>query len=292
MLARTRAVAGRSSALLRASAGRASSEPASGNSVAGAAAIGVAGVAILGAVASCSDDHIPAPDYPFEHKGMLAAFDKAAVRRGYQVYREVCSTCHSVDFLCYRNLVGVIYSEEKMKRHIADIEVEDGPDAEGEMFERPAKLSDPIPRPYANEEAARAANNGALPPDLSMVSKARPQGADYIFALLTGYVDAPEGKTILPGLHYNPYFAGGAIAMEQQLNDGQIDYEDGTPATASQMAKDVAVFLAWASEPESDERKKAGMKWIGCIAIAAAMAGYYKRFRWSPLKTRKIHWTK
>jgi ubiquinol-cytochrome c reductase cytochrome c1 subunit len=175
---------------------------------------------------------------------------------------------------------------------IADVEVVDGPNDQGEMFERPAKISDGLPKPYANDEAARAGNNGALPPDLSLISKARHGGPDYIFALLTGYVDPPEGRELLEGLHYNPYFPGAAIAMEKQLNDGQVEYEDGTEATASQMAKDVSVFLAWASEPEHDTRKKMGLQWIGGLIIMAALTGYYKRLRWAPLKTRKISYTK
>ena len=194
--------------------------------------------------------------------------------------------------ICFRNLVGVTHTEEQAKRMAADIDVEDGPNDEGEMFERPGKLSDPLPKPYANEEAARAANNGAVPPDLSLIIKARHGGPDYLFALLTGYVDPPEGKELQEGLYYNPYFSGAAIAMEKQLNDGQIEYEDGTPATASQMAKDVAVFLAWASEPEHDDRKKMGFQWLVALGAATLLTGYYKRMRWSPLKTRKISYTK
>ena len=151
-------------------------------------------------------------------------------------------------------------------------------------------MSDKIPGPYANKEAARAANNGAYPPDLSLITKARGGGVDYIFALLTGYIDPPEGKAILSGLNYNPYFPGGAIAMARQLQDGQLEYEDGTPATTSQMSKDVAVFLAWAAEPEHDYRKKAGVQWIGALLAALALTGFYKRFRWSTLKTAKFHY--
>ena len=149
-----------------------------------------------------------------------------------------------------------------------------------------------MPSPYANEEAARAANNGAVPPDLSLMSKSRHGGPNYLFALLTGYVDPPEGKELAPGLYYNPYFSGAAIAMEKQLNDGQLEYEDETPATASQMAKDVSVFLAWASEPEHDVRKKMGFQWILALTATVLLTGYYKRMRWAPLKTRKISYKK
>jgi len=156
------------------------------------------------------------------------------------------------------------------------------------MFERPGKLSDIIPGPYKNEAQARAANNGAFPPDLSLMVKDRYYGIDYIVALLTGYIEPPHGKAMLPGLHYNPYFPGGAIAMAKQLTDGQVEYEDGTPSTESQMAKDVATFLAWASEPEHDERKKGGIQYMIALIVALGIIGYYKRFRWSLVKTRKI----
>ena len=179
-----------------------------------------------------------------------------------------------------------------MKAIAEEYEVEDGPNDDGEMFMRPAKLSDPIPGPYKNEPQARAANGGALPPDLSLMVKARHYGIDYIVSLLTGYIDPPAGKSMLPGLHYNPYFPGGAIAMAKQLVDGQVEYEDGTPGTETQYAKDVACFLAWAAEPEHDVRKKSGMQWMMAILAAVAITGYYKRFRWSILKTRKISYTK
>lgn len=247
---------------------------------------------MLTGVAMSSDDQIHAPSYGFDHLGPLSSFDYASVRRGYQVYKEVCSTCHSIDRICYRNLVGVTHTEEQLKKIAAEVDIEDGPNDEGEMFERPGKLSDRLPSPYPNDEAARAANNGALPPDLSLISKARHGGPDYLFALLTGYVDPPEGRELPEGLYYNPYFSGAAIAMEKQLNDGQIEYEDGTPATASQMAKDVSVFLAWVSEPEHDDRKKAGFQVVLGLAIATLLTGYYKRMRWSPLKTRKISYIK
>ena len=180
------------------------------------------------------------------------------------------------------------WSEEEVKAMAEEVEIVDGPNDEGEMFERPGKLSDYMPGPYANEEAGRAANNGALPPDLSLIVKARHGGADYIFSLLSGYCEAPAGKAMLPGLYYNPYFAGGAIGMPAPLMDEQVEYPDGTPATVSQMAKDVAVFLAWVAEPEHDERKKGGFRWITALGLAALVAGYTKRFRWANLKARKI----
>ncbi|KAF0690124.1 Aste57867_18449 [Aphanomyces stellatus] len=259
---------------------------------AAAAGGAVVGGSVLTGVTSFSDDCIPAQHYGFEHQGPFTAFDAAAVRRGYQVYKEVCSTCHSVDKIHFRHLVGVTHTEDEAKALAADIDVVDGPNDEGEMFERPGKLSDPLPKPYANDEAASAANNGAIPPDLSLIVKARHAGADYLFALMTGYIDAPEGKDVGAGLHYNPYFGGGAIAMPAPLEDGKVEYEDGTPATVSQMAKDVSVFLSWAAEPEHDERKKMGMQWCFGLFVTALLTGYYKRMRWAPLKTRKIEYFK
>lgn len=183
-------------------------------------------------------------------QGWFDAFDTAAIRRGHQVYQQVCAACHSMNFIHFRDLVGVCYTEAEAKAMAEEIEVVDGPNDQGEMFERPGKLSDPFPSPYANEEAARYANGGAYPPDLSLITKARHNGQNYIFALLLGYRTPPAGVTMREGLYYNPYFPGGAIAMPKMLVDEGVEYDDGTPATESQMAKDVVTFLAWASEPE------------------------------------------
>ena len=249
----------------------------------------VGGGAMLTTTARCSEDHIPSVELHWSHHGALSAFDAASIRRGFQVYKEVCAQCHSVNRLCFRNLVEYgAWTEEEVKTMAEEYEILDGPNDEGEMFERPCKLSDGIPGPYANDEAARAANNGALPPDLSLIVKARHGGADYIFSLLNGYVDAPAGKAMLPGLYYNPYFPGGAIGMPAPLMDEQVEYPDGAKATVSQMSKDVAIFLAWAAEPEHDDRKKAGFRWILALSIAALVAGFTKRFRWAHLKARKI----
>lgn len=252
--------------------------------------VGLTGIfAAVQQVSQCSgEDHIPSLDYGWSHHGAMASYDYASIRRGFQVYRQVCASCHSIEKVAFRSLVGVTHSEEAMRKIAESYEVVDGPNEIGEMFERPGKLSDHIPGPYKNEEQARSANNGAYPPDLSLMVKSRHDGIDYIVGLLTGYVDAPAGKAMLPGLHYNPYFPGGAIAMAKQLVDGQVEYEDGTPATESQMAKDVAAFLAWVAEPEHDERKKNGLQFIAALLVGLAFTGYYKRFRWSIFKTRKI----
>ncbi|CAL5349019.1 unnamed protein product [Camellia sinensis] len=218
---------------------------------------------------------LPCPNYPW-------------IRRGHQVYQQVCASCHSMSLISYRDLVGVAHTEEETKAMAAEIEVVDGPNDEGEMFTRPGKLSDRFPQPYPNEQAARFANGGAYPPDLSLITKARHNGQNYVFALLTGYHDPPAGVSIREGLHYNPYFPGGAIAMPKMLIDGAVEYEDGTPATESQMGKDVVTFLSWAAEPEMEERKLMGFKWIFVLSLALLQAAYYRRMRWSVLKSRKL----
>jgi ubiquinol-cytochrome c reductase cytochrome c1 subunit len=226
--------------------------------------------------------------YPWSHNGWFSSYDHAAIRRGHQVYQQVCAACHSVEQLHYRNLVGVAYTEEEAKEMAAETEVEDGPNEEGESFTRPGRLSDPLPRPYANEEAARYANGGAYPPDLSLITKARHDGQNYVFSLLLGYRDPPAGVNVREGLHYNPYFVGGAIAMPKMLADEGTEYDDDTPATESQQAKDVTTFLAWAAEPEHDERKLAGAKWMVVLTLVWGVAIYYKRWKWAPIKSRRV----
>jgi len=222
---------------------------------------------------------------------LLDSFDHASIRRGYTVYRDVCAACHSLDRIAWRNLVGVSHTADQARALAEEVEYEDGPNDQGEMFQRPGKLSDYFSPPYPNEEAARAANGGALPPDLSLIIKARHGGADYVYSLLTGYVDPPAGVEIREGLNYNPYFPGGAIAMARLLYDGVVEYEDGTPATTSQMAKDVVTFLSWAAEPEHDERKKMGLQAVIILSALAALSLSMKRFKWTNIKNRKFQYT-
>lgn len=233
-----------------------------------------------------SDDVVHPMHLRWDHLGFFSSFDCGAIRRGFQVYRQVCASCHSVESISYRQLVGVTHTTEELVDMASDVDVEDGPNDEGEMFERPGKLTDRLPRPYQNDEAGRAANGGALPPDLTLMVKARHAGQDYIFSLLTGYCDAPVGKPMMRGLYYNPYFPGGAIAMPPPLSDGGVEYEDGTPSTITQQAKDVVHFLNWCAEPEMDERKRNAAQYMVVIAFATLMTGYYKRFKWSTFKTR------
>ncbi len=185
-------------------------------------------------------------------KGIFGKFDRASLQRGYQVYTEVCAACHSMKYLSYRNLSekgGPEFSIAQAKAIAATFEVVDGPNADGEMFTRPAKLSDKFVMPYENEKAAQAANGGAYPPDMSVLVKARGGGVDYIYSLLQGYEDAPSGITLDEGVHYNKYMYGNKIKMAAPLSDGIIEYGDGTTASVEQMSKDVTSFLMWAAEP-------------------------------------------
>eukprot|EP01006_Ploeotia_vitrea_P038424 TRINITY_DN66234_c9_g2_i2.p1 TRINITY_DN66234_c9_g2~~TRINITY_DN66234_c9_g2_i2.p1 ORF type:complete len:305 (-),score=136.73 TRINITY_DN66234_c9_g2_i2:1082-1996(-) len=258
------------------------------------AGVAVGSSMLVSGVAMASDDALQPYDIPWSHKGVTQAFDHAAIRRGYEVYRQVCSTCHAMNYMAFRNLVGVSHTEEQAKALAASVEVQDGPNDDGEMFMRPGKLSDTFIDPYGgNEQLARASNGGAYPPDLSLVTKARARGADYVFSLLTGYTEPPAGVKLGPNQYYNMYFPSGVIGMEPPLRFyEQVEYEDDTPPTVSQMAHDVAVFLAFSSEIEQDDRKKMGLKWVTALASAALLTGYYKRFKWNIYKTRRIEFVR
>ncbi|KAK4648703.1 cytochrome c1 [Podospora bellae-mahoneyi] len=227
--------------------------------------------------------------YPWVHNQWFKTFDHQALRRGFQVYREVCASCHSLSRVPYRSLVGSILTVDEAKALAEENEYDTEPNDQGEIEKRPGKLSDYLPSPYPNDEAARFANNGALPPDLSLMVKARHGGCDYIFNLLTGYPDEPPaGAQVGAGLNFNPYFPGTGIAMARVLYDGLVEYEDETPATTSQMAKDVTEFLNWAAEPEMDDRKRMGMKVLAITSVLFAMSVWVKRYKWAWLKSRKI----
>jgi ubiquinol-cytochrome c reductase cytochrome c1 subunit len=201
----------------------------------------------------------------------------------------VCASCHSLSRIPYRTLVGTVLTVDEAKALAEANEYEGEPDEQGEPTMRPGKLADYIPSPYKNEEAARFANNGALPPDLSLIVKARHGGCNYIFDLLTGYPEEPPaGAVVAPGMNFNPYFPGTGIAMARVLYDGLVEYEDGTPASTSQMAKDVVEFLNWAAEPEMDDRKKMGMKVLVVTSVLWAMSVWVKRYKWAWLKSRKL----
>lgn len=242
----------------------------------------------------CEDKESPHWPYaPFWFKGMFCSHDVASVRRGYEVYRQVCAACHSMKWVKYRELVNQVYPEKRAKDIAKSFDVVDGPGDDGEMFERPGILTDSFPSPYPNDEAARYSNGGALPPDLSLYSCCKHDGADYIFHLLTGYRDPPFGIEAKAGVYYNTYMAGGFIAMPPPLTeDGQVEYEDGTPATVSQMAKDVCSFITWTTDPWHDERKAFGLKVIGMFTMGIACSGFIYRAAYAPIKTRRIDFTK
>ncbi|KAG7194862.1 cytochrome c1 [Scheffersomyces spartinae] len=244
----------------------------------------------LSAQAMTAAEHgLHPPAYGWSHNGMFETFDHASIRRGFQVYREVCASCHSLDRIAWRNLVGVSHTASEAKEMCEELEYDDEPDDEGLPRKRPGKLADYIPGPYENEEAARAGNQGALPPDLSLIVKARHGGCDYIFSLLTGYPEEPPAGVVLPpGTNYNPYFPGGAIAMGRVLFDDLVEYEDGTPATTSQMAKDVTTFLNWTAEPEHDERKRWGLKALIVVSSLYLVSIWVKRYKWAAVKARKF----
>jgi ubiquinol-cytochrome c reductase cytochrome c1 subunit len=212
------------------------------------------------------------------------SFDRAELQRGFQVYKQVCAVCHGMNLLAYRNLKSLGFNEAEIKAIAAEYNVKDGPNDEGEMFERPARPEDRFVSPYPNEKAARAANNGAYPPDLSLITKARPFGPDYIYALLTGYISPPEGVKVMEGMHYNAYFPGYQIAMVPPLVEGAVTFADGTKATVQQMAKDVVTFLAWAAEPEMEERHQMGIMVMIFLLVFTALMYFVMRRVWQKVK--------
>ena len=221
-------------------------------------------------------------------KGLFGKFDRGSLQRGYQIYTEVCAACHSMKYLSYRNLGekgGPEFSEAETKAIAASFEVLDGPNADGEMFTRPAKLSDKFVMPYENVKAAQAANGGAYPPDMSVLVKARGGGVDYIYSLLQGYEDAPSGMTLDDGVHYNKYMYGNKIKMSAPLSDGIIEYGDGTEATEEQMSKDVTTFLMWAAEPHLEARHQMGFKAIIYLIILTVLVYFSMKKIWARVES-------
>jgi ubiquinol-cytochrome c reductase cytochrome c1 subunit len=221
-------------------------------------------------------------------KGLFGKFDRGALQRGYQVYTEVCSSCHSMKYLSYRNLAergGPEFTVDQAKAIAASFEVKDGPNADGEMFTRPGKLSDKFVMPYENVKAAQAANGGAYPPDMSVLVKARGGGANYIYSLLQGYEDPPAGVTLDDGVYYNKFMYGNKIKMANQLSDGLVEYGDGTQATIEQMSKDVTTFLMWTAEPHLEARHQMGFKVIVYLIILTILVYFSMKKIWSRIET-------
>ena len=221
--------------------------------------------------------------WPFE--GIFGTFDKKSAQRGFQVYREVCSSCHSLKRVYYRNLEQIGFSIDEIKQIAKEYTVRDGPNDEGEMFDRPALPSDRFISPYKNDAMARYSNNGALPVDLSLIIKARHDGANYVYSLLTGYQELePKNLTLMPGLNYNPYFPGMQIAMPKPLFERGVVYQDGTQPSVEQMARDVVIFLQWASEPEMEHRKSIGLKVVLFLTFFIMVFYLAKRKIWQDIK--------
>lgn len=221
----------------------------------------------------------------WEFDNIFGRFDRASIQRGYQVYKEVCSSCHGLSLVAYRNLEEIGFSEEEVKQIASEYEIVDGPNDDGDMFDRPALPSDKFVGPYDNEQMARSVNGGAFPPDLSLITKARGDGPNYVYSLLTGYEEAPHGMEMSDGKNYNPYFEGRQIAMpEPLLDDEQVEYMDGTYATKEQMSIDVVNFLQWSAEPETEARKKMGVRTMIFLAILLLLLIAAKKAIWKDLK--------
>lgn len=240
-------------------------------------------VALLAASPAFAEGE-PAPHSPeggWPHKGVFGTYDRAALQRGLLVYKQVCSACHSLNLVAYRDLAALGYSDDEIKSIAAEKQVKDGPDDQGNMFDRAGRPSDHFVPPFANDNAARFANNGALPPDLSLIIKARHGGEDYVYSLLTGFGKTPPADfKLMPGMNYNPYFPGGQIAMPPPLSDNAVTYSDGTNATTAQEAKDVVQFLAWAAEPHMEQRKRVGIRVILFLLVLAGVFYAAKRQLW------------
>ena len=277
----------------------------------GLAALGFLATAGVAGVALAQDDahgegeptHFPIHkphEMDWSFAGPFGTYDKGQLQRGLKVYKEVCSACHSMELVAFRTLEGLGYSEAQVKAFAAEYTVQDGPNADGEMFERPGLPSDHFPSPFPNKEAAAASNNGAAPPDFSLIAKARgvergfptfvfdiftqyaEGGPDYIYSLLTGYQEPPAGTEVAEGTYYNPYFiAGKSLAMAPPLSDGQVTYDDGAPQTVDQYSRDVAAFLTWAAEPHLEDRKKTGFQVMVFLAVFGVLVYLTKRKVWS-----------
>ena len=261
-------------------------------------ALALLGLVALAAPASAQEGTPPIPHQNWSFDGPFGTFDRAALQRGFQVYQEVCSNCHSLNLLSYRDLGtggpggGLGYNDDQVKNIASQKEVTDGPNDQGEMFQRPARPSDHFVPSFPNDQANRAAHNGALPPDQSLIVKARgsglgvlfgTEGPDYIYALLTGYKDPPPGEKLPDNQYYDPYFAAGNfhIAMPPPLSDDIVTYGDGTKATVAQEAHDIVTFLTWASEPNLEARKRMGAKVIIFLLVMTGVLYLAKRKIWA-----------
>jgi ubiquinol-cytochrome c reductase cytochrome c1 subunit len=243
------------------------------------ALLGGLGLSGTATAAGGGDVRLAESDWSFA--GVFGHYDKASMQRGFQVYLEVCSGCHSMQYLAFRNLADLGYNEAEIKAIAAEYEVEDGPDEDGEMFMRPARPADRIPSPYRNDNEARANNNGALPLDLSLIAKARAHGPDYLYSLLTGYEDAPANVDVPDGMYYNNAYSGNLIAMPQPIYGDDVTYADGASTSVEAMAADVSHFLMWAAEPKLEVRKRIGVAAVFFLSIFLVLSYMAKRRVWA-----------
>ena len=233
------------------------------------------------ALAAGGDVALTKRDWSFN--GPFGTFDKAAMQRGFQVYREVCAGCHSMQYIAFRNFADLGYNEAEIKAIAAEYDVEDGPNDEGEMFMRPGIPADRMPSPYPNENAARAGNGGALPPDLSLIAKARANGPDYLYSLLIGYKEVPASMNVPDGMYYNDAYPGNLIAMPQPLYGDDVTYADGADTSIEGSAADLTQFLMWAAEPKMEARKRIGVAVVFFLSIFVVLSVMAKRRVWADL---------
>lgn len=244
--------------------------------------LGLVACSLMAAPVQAAEDAEAPKSADWSFDGIFGHYDRASLQRGMQVYKEVCAACHGMRLLAYRNLMDLGYSEAQVKAFASQYEVQnEDPNDEGEMFNRPALPSDRFVSPFPNEQAARASNGGALPPDLSLIVKARAGGADYIYSVLSGYAEAPKDLKKPDTLHYNPYFPGHLIAMPPPLTEGAVQYADGTKATVDQLSYDVTNFLTWASSPKLEAQKSTGFKVVLFLLVFTGLLIAVKKKVWS-----------
>jgi ubiquinol-cytochrome c reductase cytochrome b/c1 subunit len=264
----------------------------------------VAGGMLVGSAQTArAEEQEAPPSLKWSFAGPFGKYDRGSLQRGLKIYKEVCANCHSLNYIAFRNLAdpgGPGYSEAQVAALASEYKIKDGPNDQGEMFERPGRAADYFPPPFPNEQAARAANGGGLPPDLSLITKARSyergfpfflfdfftqfqeQGPNYVDAILRGFEDKPPaGVTVPDGSYYNKYFPGHAIKMPKPLSDGQVQFDDGAPATLPQYAHDVTTFLMWAAEPHMEARKQLGFQVFVFLIIFAFLMYFTKKKVWA-----------
>lgn len=229
-------------------------------------------------------EEVSFPRYTWQHSGLLGTIDKAAAQRGLQVYRQVCSTCHSLRHIAFRHLAGIGFTEEQIKAFAAEYRIQDGYDENGEELERTGKPFDFFPSPYENDVLGRLANNGVLPPDLSLMVAARQGGEDYIVSFLNGYTQTPEGVQLNPGQYYNKYYPGHLVSMPPMILAGGVEYTDGTEASVFQQARDVATFLVFTSDPHHDFRKQLGVRVMLFLLVFTVLVFFAKQQLWRDIK--------